>query len=146
MITYKIFIPRYSQHCLSLGECNSWLWNPADDSTLSYQETLRERSAPLSQLVTHRSSEACVNGLTFRTATLPQVLIRSYLHTGGQSGVSSPRATSHHVSGVVRKRRFRTGILITYLSISSIARVMCEQSQLGGFPFLGTIFELPCES
>lgn len=56
MITYKMFIPRYSQHCLSLGECNGWLWNPADDSTLSYQETLRERSAPLSQLVTHRST------------------------------------------------------------------------------------------
>lgn len=53
MITYKICIPRYFQHCLSLGECNSWLWNPADDSTSSYQETLRERSAPLSQLVEH---------------------------------------------------------------------------------------------
>lgn len=79
MITYKIFIPRYFQHCLSLGECNSWVWNPADVSTLSYQETLRERSAPPSQLVTHRSS----GGLTSRTATLPQVLIRSYLHTRG---------------------------------------------------------------
>lgn len=83
MITYKIFIPRYFQHCLSLGECNSWLWNLADDSTSSYQETFRERSAPPTQLVTHWSSGACVNGLTSHTAALPQVLIRSYLHTGG---------------------------------------------------------------
>lgn len=83
MITYKIFIPRYFQHCLSLGECNSWLWNPAGDSTFSYQETLHERPAPPSQLVTHRSSGACVNGLTSRTATLCQGSFRSYLHTGG---------------------------------------------------------------
>lgn len=58
----------------------------------SYHETLYyEGSPPLSQRVTHQSSRACVNGLTFRTAALPKVLIRLYLHRRLERGHLSAR-------------------------------------------------------